>query len=250
MKRTISILLLVLTVITSLAVCPINAYAATSGKTGSCQWSLSGTVLTISGKGAMGDGEEVNNWDRNITEVIIKEGVTYIGKMAFYDCTELKKVTLPSTLKTIGYFAFGSCRLLPEIKLPENLTTIEYYAFDNCDSLRDITIPKNVNDFGADAFEYCNVMENIFVDPANTNYTSVDGVLFNKNKTVIMKYPCGKKDKSHYDIPEGVTEIGNAAFQYCHSLKADKLSIPASVTTKGKALTFACTEMPADAVWP
>ena len=229
MKRTVSVLLIILTVIATLSVCSVNTYAATSGKTGSCQWSLSGSVLTISGNGAMGDGDEVNNWDRNITEVIIKEGVTEIGKMAFYDCTELKKVTLPSTLKTIGYFAFGSCRTLPEIKLPENLTTIEYYAFDNCDSLREITIPKKVNYIDADAFEYCNVMENIFVDPANTKYTSVDGVLFNKNKTVIVKYPCGKQDKSHYDIPEGVTEIGASAF--CNAAWLDSVSIPDSVVT-------------------
>lgn len=241
MKRIIGFLIVIITLLTAMSVGSVNVYAATSGKTGSCQWSLSGTVLTISGNGAMGDGDEVNNWNRNITEVIIKEGVTTVGIMAFDNCTKLKKVTLPSTLKTIDYNAFGGCRSLGEIKLPQSLTTINDYAFSECENLREITIPKNVNYIGFDVFRQCFYLENIFVDPANSKYTSVDGVLFNKNKTVIERYPCGKHDKSHYDIPEGVTEIAFSCFS--HTGWLDSVSIPDSVITiRGNAFFWTAME--------
>lgn len=231
MKRTVSALLVILTVIATLSVCSVNTYAATSGKTGSCQWSVNGTVLTISGNGPMANELTATHpWDYNITEVIIKEGVTTIGNHAFHRLKELVKVTIPSTVKYIGEFSFYECVKLSTIELPEGVTSIGDCAFYGCESLLDITIPKNVTYIGVPAFSSCFNLQNIFVDPENKKYTSVDGILFNKDKSVLIRYPSDKPD-FYYTVPESVVEISSFAFDAAWNLL--DITLPDSVLRIG-----------------
>ncbi|MBP1536298.1 MAG: leucine-rich repeat protein [Ruminococcus sp.] len=135
------------------------------------------------------------------TSVKVPDGVQTIGESSFYWCKNLKSVSLPDSLKTIGSGAFESCESLASVIIPKGVTEIGEYAFMNCKAL-----------------------ESINVDSANKNYTSVDGVLFNKDKTVLIKCPA---KKTSVTIPATVNTIKYYAFGDCAELKA--LNFPAGV---------------------
>lgn len=103
-------------------------------------------------------------------------------------------------------------------------------AFARCTALENITIPNGVINIGNYVFAGCNSLQSINVSEGNSNYLSCGGVLFDKSKSVLIKYPEGKKDTS-YIIPDRVTSIGDFAFMYCISLKS--ITIPNSVTSVG-----------------
>lgn len=166
----------------------------------------------------------------NDSEVLVPEsvnGVTIVGiggekkgdfgfTGVFAEKQFITKVVLPSTVTTIGKEAFYSCRNLEEVNLPEGLVSIGERAFDRCNSLAEVTIPASTTDIAHDAFVMCEKMENIFVDDANTAYADIDGVLFNKDKTLLIRYPSGKSAES-YAIPEGTLETGDSSFKLAHN---------------------------------
>ena len=90
--------------------------------------------------------------NKNIKELVIPEGVTFIGQEAFFGCYNLEKVKLPSTLKYISRSAFNACINLRKIEFPEGMLHIEYRAFRECTSLTDVYIPKSVGYIGEEAF--------------------------------------------------------------------------------------------------
>ena len=178
--------------------------------------------LRITGIGKMTDWNSSgampwNSYKNKIKTVVIEEGVTSIGKRAFYDCSSLNKIELPSSVTSIGDWAFDSCSSLSQINIPEGVTSIGSSAFSRCRSLSQINIPEG-----------------------NKNYSSVNGILFNKEKTEIIKYPEGKKETS-YNIPEGVTRIGGIAFYGCSSLS--KVELPSSVTSIGFNAFSGCSSL-------
>ena len=95
--------------------------SALSGVTGDCAWSLDGTVLTVSGNGKTGDFAEWDSsdrpWGNNLTEVIIKDGVTEVGAWAFYGNKTLKKLTVPDSVIRLNNGAFSECSALCEVDL-------------------------------------------------------------------------------------------------------------------------------------
>lgn len=111
-----------------------------SGETGDCRWTLNGTVLTISGFGAMGNYQHFSElpWGADITEVHIKNGVTTIGDNAFARCFSLASVKIPETVVSIGAHAFENCTALMAIELPAYVDSIDNYAFFNCVALTDV----------------------------------------------------------------------------------------------------------------
>ena len=153
----------------------------------------------------------------------------------FSDCTNLEKVILPSDVTYIPFCAFWSCKNLKEINLPEALEKIYSSAFWGC-GLEQITIPKNVNDIDGNCFGFCLSLNSIDVAEENSRYSSVDGVLFNKDKSVLLIYPTGKKT-TDYIIPENVEKIDYGAFDFTQNLKS--LVIPESVKViDEQALSF------------
>ena len=145
----------------------------------------------------------------------------------FRSCYDLNTITLPEGLEKIGENAFYKCyKYLTEINIPSTVTTIEFGAFASCQELTKITIPASVELIGIASFEGCLGLEAIEVDVANTNYCSVDGVLYTKGMEVLCVYPSSKPGKE-YTIPEGVETIGVAAFAYPCYLKT--LNIPDSI---------------------
>ena len=187
------------------------AYATAFAETGQVTWSVSGNTLTIKGTGEMDDYEErCTPWYRDrdkITKVVIKSGVTSIGNYAFSDLSNLTSITIGENITRIGDFAFRSCIGLTGVSLPQSVTSIGTSAFSGCFGLTDINISQNVSSIGENAFQSCNVLTGIQVDSGNTHYSSVDGVVFDKNQTQLIVYPSGKSGS--YDIPEGVQSISS-----------------------------------------
>ncbi|MBP0958473.1 MAG: leucine-rich repeat domain-containing protein [Oscillospiraceae bacterium] len=247
----------------------IVASASDSGDfgEGDClSWSYDSidNILTISGNGAMPDSGEIPwiywGFGGFIKTVVIEDGVTSIGNYAFDECTSLQSITIPDSVTSIGNYAFKSCRSLQRITIPgsvnsigdnaftlcsslqsitirDGVTSIGKSAFVSCPSLTSISIPKSVTSIGDYAFDECSGLIDITVDNDNPNYSSTDGVLFNKDKTTLIQYPASKSGDS-YSIPSGVDSIGDCAFYGCGSLTS--IDIPDSVTSIGFRAFFQC----------
>ncbi len=198
----------------------IGTLFAESGTCGEkLTWNLTDGVLTISGTGAMTDYNYFTNapwydYRSSITSVIIEDGVTSIGNFAFRYCRSLTSVTIPNSVTSIGKEAFYDCRSLTSVMIPNSITSIGDHAFSNCSSLTSIDVVSE-----------------------NPNYSSVDGVLFNKDKTELIHYPIGNA-RIEYTIPNSVTSIGDCAFYSCRSLTS--VTIPNSVTSIGNQAFDGC----------
>jgi len=164
---------------------------------------------------------------------------TEIGTYAFYSCTSLTSITIPDTVTSIGLGAFQSCTGLTSITIPNSVTSIGDSAFDRCTSLTSITIPDSVTSIQNGAFAYCTSLTAINVDAENTAYSSQDGVLFNKTKTTLIVCPAGKTGT--YIIPNGVTSIGQNAFNQCAKLTS--ITIPEGVTSINGNYFFECSSL-------
>ena len=184
----------------------------TSGSCGAdAQWKLNtrGT-LTISGSGKMEDlyGETFvpSYYQSKVKKVVIQNGITRIGGAAFFELSNLKEAVIPESVTEIGYQAFAFCGM-SDIVIPASVITIEEGAFTS-DNLKSIS-----------------------VNADSKSFTSVDDVLFSKDKTVLVAYPGGKAAKS-YSIPEGTQKIGIMAFEM--QSNPESVIVPASVDYIGE----------------
>jgi len=159
-------------------------------------------------------------YDRDlIKNVVIEEGVTSIGSSAFESCNNLISIDMPKSIKSIGYGAFANCYSLENIVIPEGVETIDDYVFWESGNLKTVSFPKTVTSIGDECFYFCNSLEEITVDSENPSYSSDEyGVLFNKDKTDLIRYPSGSKI-SDYTLPESVVRIETGAFSDADSLE-------------------------------
>ena len=225
MKKLVSLLLSFTMLLSIVSVVDFSAFADDLS-TGQCgenvtySFDESTGVLTISGTGDMNQWPEDDSpWyaDTRIKTLIIDEGVTSIGDRAFQNCSNLSNV-----------------------QFPNSLTLINGDAFLNCTSLASVTIPDGVKRIHNSAFEGCKRLTSFSVNEGNSNYSSQDGVLFNKDKTELIQYPIGN-ERTTYDIPNSVTSIGNSAFSECTNLS--NVTIPDSVTRIGDSAFESCTSL-------
>jgi len=153
----------------------------------------------------------------------------------FIGCTKLASVIIDDNVKTIPQNAFWGCTGLTNITIPSSITSIGDYAFYGCSSLTSITIPSSVTSIGSGAFMLCAGL--IYVDANNPNYTSQDGLLYNKAMTTLIKCPLVKTGE--FSIPSSITSIGDYAFYGCTGLTS--INIPQSVNTIGNVSFQGCT---------
>lgn len=246
-----------------------DSSAQASGKCGdNLTWILDNEcILTISGKGAMVDfvDSSAQPWSElrgSICEVKIQNGVTSIGNYAFDSCSRIENMTIPSSVTSIGDYAFYRCSDLTSVTIPNRVTSIGDYAFDMCSGLTRVTIPASVTSLGKNAFFRCN-LTSITVDSQNPNYSSLDGVLYNKNKTTLIQYPrrnnrtsfmipnsvkiigddafCTCSRLTNVTISDGVTRIGDYAFECCSSLQ--RVTISESVMSIGEGAFSNCDSL-------
>ena len=153
----------------------------------------------------------------SLTEINLPNQVQSLGDHAFDGCTALETVNLGSGVSTIGNYAFSGCTGLTSVSIPNSVGSIGSYAFYNCMALSgEMSIPQNVTMIGSNAFTGCSRLTAFAVDPANTAYASVNGVLYNKTITKLIDYPCAAAGE--YTIPDTVTAMEPYALRSCTGL--------------------------------
>lgn len=176
---------------------------------------------------------------RALTSITIPLSVTNVGASAFHACTNLTSITIPNSVIGIGAAAFQNCTSLANVSLPNSVTSIGDRAFAGCSSLPTIAIGKSVTRLGYWVFSNCPSLEAIIVDPLNPEYSSIDGILYDKPGVTLLAWPGGKAES--YTIPDNVTSIGFAAFCECITLR--HLVIPSGLTNIGLFAFSFCTRL-------
>lgn len=153
--------------------------------------------------------------------------VTTIGDKAFYYCTRISSVKLPSTVNKIGNGAFDGCSSLTSVNIPNGVTFIGDHAFSECAMLTSVTLPNSVVTIEDCAFSNCSSLTSVNIP---SHITSINAHLF-----------WGCSSLTSVDIPEGVTKIEGGAFIFCSSLKS--LIIPEGVTSIGTEAFRGCSSL-------
>ena len=195
-------------------------------------------------------GEYAFNGCSKMTTFKMENSETTLGKCVFYECSKLSNVTLSYKITSIPEDAFCLCTKLASIKIPSNATTIERYAFEGCSSLssvtgggsitkieggafygctslKEFTIPEKASDVSPFAFYSCTSLTKFFVSSTSSYYSVSDGILYDKNKTKIVKYPNAKTGS--YTLLSSVSTIGAGAFYECSGITS--FTIPRTVKT-------------------
>ena len=179
-----------------------------------------------------------------LTSINIPSGVIAIESNAFRDCFNLTSVIIPNSVATIGDDAFSGCSKLTSVIIPNSVTSIGDYAFSGCSKLTSVSIPNSVTSIGDDAFYF---VKHITYNGTATgspwgalshNGFVENGFVYNDStKTTLQRYI---GTDTNVIIPNGVTTIGECAFEYC---SLTTVTIPSSVTSIGDYAFYFCSSL-------
>ena len=180
--------------------------------------------------------------DLKIPNTVNHNGITYlitaIKNAAFYECKNLKSVTIPNMISSIGEEAFYDCNSLKQVEIPDSVTNIGEETFKNCSCLTSITIPNSVTNIKSGTFFGCTNLTNVIIPNSvkfinsfapGPNFVRVEGAFSSCS---------GLKSVT---IPESVTNIECSSFSYCDSLV--NITIPNSVTRIGEYAFEGCRKL-------
>ena len=208
-----------------------RVHFAQNGDAGTCgedlTWEYADGVLTISGAGAMVDYECEAPWTPyrdEITKLVVSDGCTGLGDLAFANLMLLTDVSLPETVERIGNNCFWACTALPAIDLPDGLTVLGEQAFAECSALESVVIPGGVAAVSYGAFADCAALESVTIEYGPER---IESYAFADCAAL-----------TEVTIPNSVTYIGDA-FRYCAAL--ERVTIPGSVETIGVMAFIGCT---------
>ena len=240
----------------ALSICVTSASGTACGDNLTWSFDENTGTLTISGTGDMWDYDYLNGyaplWGRYgdaIKRVVIENGVTSIGKDAFFNCEGLMTVEIPDSVTSVGEQAFFLCSRMTSIDLPNTLTAIDYGAFSHS-GLTEVAIPAGVDYLGDDAFYGCSNLSTVAI--AN-GVKSIGGLAFYEcpalrsidiPESVTFIGPAafyGCSSLGSIDLPEGITAISDGTFYLCESLKS--IDIPDNVTSIGFSAFAFCLEL-------
>lgn len=185
-----------------------------------------------------------------LTEIKIPDSVSRLESYLFNSCVRLTSVSIPNTIEYVDAYAFYGCSALPynaydnayylgneenpylvlikakntnitSCEINDGSRTLSQYSFKDCSLLNEISVPSNVVYINEDSFAGCSSLSAINVEEENTNYTSIDGLLVDKNKTKIIDIP---QAITKISIPDSFTSIEADAFYSCTSL--EELTLP------------------------
>ena len=218
-KKLISCLLVLCIVA---AVFPVTVHAASNGQCGdNATWSYSKGTLTITGTGDL--------WDYDFEE-------TYPSWFEL-DYDDIEKIVVSDGITSIGMNNFFYLYNVTDVVLGKDVTSIGDYAFEDCYGIETFTIPSTITHIGQGAFHGC-AYEGIFVEEGNRYFSSEDGILYNKDKTTLIRMR-GSYGGS-YTIPKSVTSIDAYAFA---STSVSSVTIPSTVTSIGEYAFYFCFEL-------
>ena len=176
-----------------------------------------------------------------LRHIELPAGLREIGRGAFLGCSEdLQEIDLPEGIMTIDAEAFKFCKSLHRIGLSDSISSVGREAFYGCDALQRLRLPASLKQIGDGAFSACLTLGAIDVPAENEAFRSVDGILYDKAMTTLIRMPQGKKLES-LAVPEGVTHIGHGALHACHSLR--HVHLPASVRSIDADVFRACSRL-------
>lgn len=199
----------------------------------------------------------------SLTEIHLPDDLTEIYNGVFNSCRKLKRIKLPASLIALGDSAFASCDALEEIVIPPNATRIDDQVFSGCTSLKNvmlsdsisrigknvfkdcvslesINIPHSVRKIDTGCFRGCTSLKEIVIDRKNRYFKSMNGIMFNKNKSTLICYPTCIEGEV-YEIPDSVQVIEDWAFADAKNVK--KVIIPDSVERIGEGAFFHCENL-------
>ena len=204
----------------------------------------------------------------SFTSFNINSNCKIIGNSAFYNCSSLTSIIIPSSVTVIEWYAFSDCPALISIIFEDDsqLKSIGSYAFEDCNNLASITIPSSVTSIGSSAFSGCSNIRELRIDDL-TSYLNISfGGLFSsplydtnqnvslyenenlvtnlvipEDVTTIPDYAFSQLSITSVEISSSVTSIGEYAFSYCSSLTS--ITIPSSVTSIGDSAFYDCSNI-------
>lgn len=197
---------------------------------------------------------------KTLKKVVLPASVRKVGSRAFKDCVSLTSVSFPSSLDSLHESVFDGCRSLASVTLPDGLRSIEPFAFRGCVYLERLELPRNLTSFHPSCVDNCSALKTISVDSLNDDYSDLEGLLYNKQKTALVRCPEGKTEVSLPSNLQGLGEYsmrgctlltdlylprifyaGNYAFRGCTGLRS--ITIPSSLSYVSEGMLLGCTSL-------